>query len=605
MAARTIPLEVLLGNPEKISPQISPDGKRMSYMAPVDGVLNVWVGNVGADDAAPVTDDTDRGVQGHFWCHDNKHIGFVQDKGGDENWRVYTVDLDSGEIVDRTPFEGVQAQMVAHRKRFPNVMLLGLNKDNPELHDVYRLDLSTGELDKIVENPGFLGWVVDNDLKVRGGIAPTADGGTAFIVRDDEDSEWRPYLTVGSDDAMGTQPIGFSADGASMFMVSSIDANAARLVKRNLSTGDVEILAEDPTYDCVGAPINPDTREPELAIFLKEKVEYVVLDSKLTPHLDAIRKIRPGAEFGVVDRDHADKTWLLGFDSDTGPVKYYTYDKESQQATFLFDHRADLNDYDLAPMDPFSFKARDGLELHGYITFPVGVERSNLPTVVNVHGGPWARDSWGLNPEAQWLANRGYICVQINFRGSTGYGKDFVNAGDREWGAAMQDDISDCVAWMIDQGRTNPERVCVFGWSYGGYAALAGATFTPDLFACAIAGVGPSSLKTLIDSIPPYWAPMLAMFKARVGDPETEADFLWSRSPLSKVDQITIPVMVAQGANDPRVKQAESEQIVAAMKEKGIDHEYVLFADEGHGFVKPENRLAFYAAAEAFLAKHL
>jgi dipeptidyl aminopeptidase/acylaminoacyl peptidase len=604
MTVETIPLELLLGNPEKAAPQISPDGKRMSYVAPVDGVLNVWVGDVGAE-AKPVTFDTDRGVQGYAWCHDNKHLFYVQDKGGDENWRIYTVDLESGEIVDRTPFEGVQAQIVAHRKKFPNEILIGLNKDNPQLHDVWHLDLKTGELEKVAENPGFIQWIVDNDLKVRGAAAPTPDGGFAFVHRDDEASEWQPFLVVESDDALGSGPLGFSADGKSMFLVSSVGANASRLVKHELATGDQEVLAEDPTYDVVGASINPDTREPEYAILLKEKAEYVILDPSIAADVEAIKKIHPGAEFGVTDRDHSDRTWLVAFDDDAGPVKYYAYDRDSKNATFLFDHKPQLNDYTLAPMEPFSFKSRDGLEIHGYVTFPAGEQRSNLPTVINVHGGPWARDSWGLNVEAQWLANRGYVCVQINFRGSMGYGKDFVNAGDREWGGKMQDDVSDSVQWSVDQGFADPERICIYGGSYGGYATLVGATFTPELYKCAISIVGPSNLKSFIESIPPYWAPMLNMFKKRVGDPETDEDFLWSRSPLSKVDNISIPLFIAHGANDPRVKLAETEQIVAAMKEKGIDHELMVFEDEGHGFVKPENRLKFYAAAEEFLKEHL
>jgi len=271
----------------------------------------------------------------------------------------------------------------------------------------------------------------------------------------------------------------------------------------------------------------------------------------------------------------------------------------------MFHHQPALSDYQLSAMEPFSFTARDGLEIHGYLSFPVGLERRGLPTVINVHGGPWARDGWGYHPEAQWLANRGYLCVQVNYRGSTGYGKDFVNAGNREWAGKMHDDLIDAVEFVVGEGWADRERVAILGGSYGGYAALVGATFTPDVFRCAVDVVGPSSLKTLIESIPPYWAPMVAQFHERVGNPETEEDFLWSRSPLSKVDAIKIPILVAQGANDPRVKQAEAEQIVAAMKEKGIDHQYLLFPDEGHGFAKPENRLRYYAEAEKFLAKHL
>ncbi|MGH2759884.1 MAG: prolyl oligopeptidase family serine peptidase, partial [Actinomycetota bacterium] len=571
-----IPLEILLGNPEKMSPQISPDGKRLGYIAPVDGVLNVWVGSVRGTDFAPVTKDTDRGIHSYVWAHDNRHLLYIQDSGGDENFRLHTVDLDSGEIVDRTPFVGVQARVIASRKRFPSDVLVGLNRDNPQLHDIYRLDLASGELRKVVDNPGFVAWLVDADLKVRGAAAQQPDGGVAILVRDTEDAEWRPLLEVASDDALTTGPIGFTNDGASMYLQSSVDANTARLVKIDMASGAVEVLASDPTYDLVDVLIHPDTREPQMAAFLKERVEWVVLDPSIREDVEAIRRVHAG-DFGISDRDHADRTWIVGFDDDDGPLKYFAFDRESKEATFLFDHRPALNAYDLAPMEPVGFKARDGLELNGYLSFPVGVERSGLPTVINVHGGPWHRDSWGFDPEAQWMANRGYLCVQVNFRGSTGYGKDFVNAGDREWGGKMQDDVTDTVRWVIDQGYADPERICIYGGSYGGYATLAGATFTPELYRCAVSIVGPSNLKTWIETVPPYRAPMIALLHKRVGNPETDEEFLWSRSPLSRVEDISIPMIIAHGANDPRVKLSETEQIVAAMKEKGIDHELMVF----------------------------
>ena len=318
----------------------------------------------------------------------------------------------------------------------------------------------------------------------------------------------------------------------------------------------------------------------------------------------AIRALHPG-DPEIVAQDHSDMVWLVAFTNDAGPVPFFLYDRQRREGRFLFDHQPELSRYELAPMEPFSYQARDGLTIHGYATFPPGAGRTGLPMVLNVHGGPWARDTWGFDAEAQWLANRGYLCVQVNFRGSTGYGKAFVNAGDREWGRAMQNDLTDGVAYAIAQGWADPERVAIFGGSYGGYAALAGVTFTPDLYRCAVDIVGPSNLKTLIETIPPYWQPQIALFHQRVGNPETDAEFLWSRSPLSRAASIKTPLLIAQGANDPRVKQAESEQIVAALRDAGIDHEYMLFPDEGHGFAKPENRLRFYAAAERFLARHL
>jgi dipeptidyl aminopeptidase/acylaminoacyl peptidase len=599
-----IPREVLFGNPERASPGISPDGTRIAWLAPVDGVLNVWVGQIGADDAKPVTDDTDRGIRDYRWAHDDCHLLYVQDRGGDENWHLYAVDLEGGGTRDLTPFDGVQAQLVATDKEFPDQVLVGLNKDNPELHDVYQLDLATGKLDLVASNPGFIGWLADADLRVRCGVAPTPDGGLIVTVRDSEDAEWRQALQVGPEDALGTSPVAFSRDGNHLIMVSSQDANAARLVRLDLADGDRQVIYADPRYDVESVVLHPDTHEPELVTVVRDRAEIEAVDPALAEELARIRAVHPG-DPAFLGRDHDDRTWLLAFTADDGPVSYYAWDRAEQRATFLFVHRPELERYQLAGMEPFSFTARDGLEVHGYLSFPPGVSRSGLPTVLNVHGGPWYRDIWGFNPEVQWFANRGYLCVQVNFRGSTGYGKAFVNAGDREWGAAMHDDLVDAVNHVVERGFTDPARVAIYGGSYGGYAALVGATFTPDLFRCAVDLVGPSNLKTLIESIPPYWKPMVALFNTRVGNPETEVDFLWSRSPLSRVDQIRIPVLIAQGANDPRVKQAESEQIVAAMRDKGIAYEYLLFPDEGHGFAKPENRLRFYAVAERFLATHL
>ena len=603
-----VPRDVLFGNPEKIQPRISPDGARLAYISPVNGVLNVWVGEIGAGEESfqPVTQDTDRGIRAYFWGQDNTRIVYAQDKGGDEDWRLYDVDLGTGVTRDLTPFEGVQAQVLADEKRYPTELLIGLNKDNPQLHDVYHLDLETGELEKIVANPGVIGWVADAELRVRAAVEPRPDGGVNILVRPPGASmqEWEVILAVDSDDALTTAPLAFTSDGAGLYLLSSVDANASRLLRLDLATKTATVLAEDPRYDVSGLMIHPDTRHVQMVSFTKARTEHLVLDPSIEADIKGIQAIQDG-DFSFVGRDHADRTWLVAFTVDDGPVSYYAWDRQGQQATFLFHHQPALAEYQLAPMEPFSFTARDGLEIHGYVTSPVGVERRDLPAVLTVHGGPWARDTWGFNAEAQFLANRGYACIQVNFRGSTGYGKDFINAGNKQWGAAMHDDLIDAVEYVVAQGWVDRDRVAISGGSYGGYAALAGATFTPDVFRCAVDVVGPSNLKTLIESIPPYWAPIVAQFHERVGNPETEADLLWERSPLSKVDNIRIPILVAQGANDPRVKQAESEQIVAAMREKGIDHSYMLFADEGHGFAKPENRLRFYAQAEKFMARHL
>ena len=606
-----VPRQVLFGNPERVSPSISPDGGRLAWIAPDEGVLNVWVGDAGAplEGARAVTRDRDRGIRAFRWAHDNRHLLYIQDQGGDENWRIYGVDVDSAHddgsgVRDLTPFEGVQARIEALDKRFPDDVLVGLNRDKPELHDVYRLHLPTGELEKVAENPGFVGFLADAEMRVRGAIAPTPDGGLVLLVRDAPDSDWRPLLQVGHEDALTTSPIDFTADGSGIYGITSVGANTARLVRLDCAGGELEELAADPTYDVGAVRLNPDSRLPELVGFVKDRMEWKVLSDEVAEDLAGLLAI-DGGDLVLSGHDDADRTWLAAFMADDGPVRYHAWDRDSRQATFLFEHQPALSRYRLASMEPFSFVARDGLEVHGYLTFPAGVERRSLPAVLNVHGGPWARDTWGYDPEAQWLANRGYLCVQVNFRGSTGYGKAFLNAGNREWGAKMHGDLLDAVAHVVDAGYADPARIGVLGGSYGGYAALVAATFTPDVFACAVDVVGPSNLKTLIESVPPYWTPLIAQFHMRVGNPETEADFLWSRSPLSRVDDVRIPLLIAQGANDPRVKQAESEQIVAALRERGIDHEYMLFPDEGHGFAKPENRLRFYAAAERFLARHL
>jgi dipeptidyl aminopeptidase/acylaminoacyl peptidase len=607
--AELIPRRVLFGNPERVSPRISPNGTSLAWIAPYNEVLNVWTAPVGPDgvdwDAAQVvTNDTDRGIRAFRWAHDGRHLLYLQDTGGDENWRLYDVDLTTMQHRDLTPFEGVQAQILATEKNLPDEVLVGLNRDNPALHDVYRLDLVTGDLVKEVENPGFAGWVADTKLVTRVGVGLEPDGSLVVKVRDGGDGDWRLLRTLPAEDALTSAPIAISPDGTTMLAMSSLGADTGRLVRVDLGSGAEAVIAEDPDADVSGVRVHPDTREPQIVTWVKERTEYRVLDPALEADVAAIRALHPG-DPDLIAHDHSDMVWLVAFTNDTGPIPYYLYDRRRREGRFLFDHRPELSQYELAPMEPFSFQARDGLTIHGYLTFPPGAGREGLPMVLNVHGGPWARDTWGFDPEAQWLANRGYLCMQVNFRGSTGYGKAFVNAGDREWGNAMQNDLTDAVEFAIGQGWADRERVAIYGGSYGGYAALAGVTFTPDLYRCAVDIVGPSNLKTLIETIPPYWQPQIALFHQRVGNPETDAEFLWSRSPLSRAASIKTPLLIAQGANDPRVKQAESEQIVAALRDAGIDYEYMLFPDEGHGFAKPENRLKFYAAAERFLARHL
>jgi dipeptidyl aminopeptidase/acylaminoacyl peptidase len=612
-----------------MAPAVSPDGTRIGWVAPEDGVLNVWVGPLdGSALAQAVTHDRDRGVRTYAFCHDDRHLIYLQDTAGDESWRLYVLDLDTGRSQLATPGTGVQARILAHNRWHRGTVLVGLNDRDPQLHDVHALDLATGELTLVARNPGFVDWLVDSELRLRGAVTMDGDGGAQVLLRGDlppsaaagpdpaasDQEAYALYLEVPPDDAASTDVLGFTRaeDGGpgALLLLSSIGGNATRLERRDLVSGEHAVLAGDEQYDVAGAWQNPQTLEVQAVEFLRERQEVVLLDGSLQADLDAVRTLRThegvgDGEISVGRRERSDRIWTVSVSPSDGPVQFFVYDRDTKQARHLFAHRAELVGRPLAVMEPFSYTARDGLTIHGYVTFPPGLERSGLPAVLDVHGGPWARDTWGFDAEAQWLANRGYACVQVNFRSSSGYGKAFMNAGDKEWGAAMQDDLTDAVAHVVAQGWVDPERVGIYGGSYGGYAVLAGAAFTPDLYRCGVDIVGPSNLLTLLASVPEYWRPMIAMMYRRVGHPETEADLLRERSPLSAVDKIRIPLLVVQGANDPRVKQAEAEQIVAALTDKGLPHEYLLFEDEGHGLAKPQNRERFYARAEAFLAEHL
>ena len=598
-----IPREDLFGNPEKAMPQVSPDGKRLAYLAPEEGVLNVWVRTLGQNDDRAVTRDRKRGIRNYLWAYDGSRLLYLQDKDGDENWHVWSVNLDDGEIRNLTPHEGAQAHLIAVDHRHPDEVLVGLNVRDPRLHDVFRINLQSGESTLESENPGdVVGWLADSEFRIRAAQASRPDGGFELRARETSDGGWKT-LVVWPADEEGS-PYGFTEDGRSIYLGSTLGSDTQELRLLDIASGEERTLASNPEVDLGEVIVHPTEHRVQAAGFNKDRLRWQVLDQDLGPDLDFLAARKDG-EVRVASRTLDDSLWVVYYAQDTAPAAYYLYDRTSGELIFLFTTRPALAGTILAEMRPITIKARDGLVLNSYLTLPPGVEARNLPMVLNVHGGPWARDHWGYDPEAQWLANRGYACLQVNFRGSSGFGKRFLHAGDKEWGAKMHDDLVDSVNWAVEHGFADPNRVAIFGGSYGGYAALVGAAFTPDLFACAVDIVGPSCIITLINSIPPYWEPLKKVFTIRVGDPEIEEEFLKSRSPLFKADQITRPLLIAQGANDPRVKQAESEQIVQAMREHGKEVEYMLFEDEGHGFARPENRLTFYAAAERFLAKHL
>jgi dipeptidyl aminopeptidase/acylaminoacyl peptidase len=606
-----IPRKLLFGNPDKTQARISPDGKQLSYIAPVNGVLNVWVGPVEDPEAAkPVTNDTNRGIRFHQWAYTSKHILYIQDKGGDENWRIYGVNLETGEVTDYTPIEKVNARIESLSSRTPEKVVIALNDRNEQVHDLHILDLKNGERTLLIQNDeGFLAYTVDDEFRVRMGSRMTPDGGMDILTRK-EDNTWELFTHVPMEDMLTTQVFGFDASGQYLYLADSRERNTSALVQYDTQINEFQLLAEDPRADLSGVIIHPSELRVQAVSFTYDHRYWQVLDSSIQADLDFLATVERG-EVDVISRTQDDQHWIVAYTMDNSPVRYYRYERAEREAHFLFSDRKDLEDKPLANMRSVIIKSRDGLDLVSYLTLPTGSDSNGtgrpvkpLPMVLFVHGGPWGRDDWGFHPYHQWLANRGYAVLSVNFRASTGFGKAFTNAGNMEWGAAMHDDLLDAVDWAVNEGIADRNSIAIMGGSYGGYATLAGLTFTPDVFACGVDIVGPSNILTLLETIPPYWKPMLEVLTSRVGDHRTEEgrEFLKSRSPLTYADRIRKPLLIGQGANDPRVKQAESDQIVQAMQAKNIPVTYVLYPDEGHGFARPENNMSFSAVAEAFLA---
>jgi dipeptidyl aminopeptidase/acylaminoacyl peptidase len=594
----------LFGNPEKTQARISPDGRHLSWIAPRDGVLNVWVAPVGDVAAArPVTNDRQRGIRQHFWMPNATHVLYLQDQGGDENWRLHGVEIATGNDRDLTPLPGVQAQLIGVSPERPGTVLVGLNDRVPEWHDVYEIDVATAGRKLVLKNEeNFSGFAEDLQLVPRLATRSLADGDE--ILRRTPGG-WEPVLKVGQADTLTTGPLAIEQGGKTALLRSSVDRNTSALVRLDLATGAVTPVAQDERADVADVWLEPRTRALQAYTVDYLTVTHSALDPAVAKDIEALTKAL-GAGFAVVSRTLDDRRWVVAADQPEHGLSYHLYDRDSGGITKLFDQRPALAGAALVAMTPVEIKSRDGLTLVGYLSRPVGTT-GPLPLVLNVHGGPWARDSYGFDPEHQWLANRGYAVLAVNYRGSTGFGKAFVNAGDREWAGTMHDDLIDAIEWAVREGITTPDRIAIYGGSYGGYATLVGLTFTPTRFACGVDIVGPSNLKTLLESIPPYWKSFYEELARRVGDPRTEEGkkLLEERSPLTHTAAIARPLLIAQGANDPRVKQAESDQIVAAMKAKGIPVTYVLYPDEGHGFARPQNRNSFYAVSEAFLAECL
>lgn len=609
-----VPRKAFFGNPEKARPRLSPDGKRLAFVAPVDGVLNVWVS---PDDdpakAKAVTFDKHRGIPSYTWAFTSKHLLYTQDKNGDEDNHVYCVYLDTGEIKDLTPFEKIAAQIDSVSENFPDEILLGINNRDPRFHDIHRLNLVTGERKLLQQNPGLAGFMTDDNYRVRFAVNFTADAGQELL-KPTADGKWEPYIKIGPLDAMTTNFAGFDKTGDKLYLLDSRNRDTAALEYIDLKTEKEHLIAEDPRADISGILAHPTEKTIQAVSFTYARTEWKILDDAVKPDLDYLKTVADG-EIQITGRSLDDKRWTVAYLMDNGPAQFYIYDRQPERkAKFLFTSNAELAKLPLVKMQPEIIKARDGLNLVSYLSLPKwadvdgdGKPSEPLPLVLNVHGGPWARDDWGYDPEHQLLANRGYAVLSVNYRGSTGFGKNFLNAAQKEWAGKMHDDLIDAVNWAVEQKIAKKDKIAIMGGSYGGYATLVGLTFTPDVFACGVDIVGPSNIITLMENPPEYWYSFLPVMKARVGDWETAEGrkFLESRSPLNFVEKIKRPLLIAQGANDPRVKQSEADQIVKAMNAKKIPVTYALFHDEGHGFARPENRFAFYAITEAFLAKNL
>jgi len=608
-AAPVIPRATLFGNPERTQARLSPDGRYISFIAPRDGVLNVWVAP--ADDLAaakPVTNDRKRGIRQHFWAYDGAHVLYLQDQGGDENWRLHSARADGGGERDLTPLAGVQAQVIALSHERPGTVLVGLNDRKPEWHDAYEIDIATGERRLVERNDHEIGgYLAGLDLKPRLALRALPEGGE--ILRRKGDG-WERILAYGQADSLTTQPLGIEGDGKSALMLSSVGRDKSALMRVDLADGSTTVIGESPKANVQDVWTDPRTRTPEAYSVNYLRNAYVPVVPEAAKDIELLSKALSG-DFTVVSRTLDDSRWIVETNDPLRGVSSHLYDRRAGTVTKLFDQRPALAGQPLQPMHAREIRTRDGLTMVSYLTLPPGSDADGdgrpdrpVPMVLNVHGGPWARDTYRYHPEHQWLANRGYAVLSVNFRASTGFGKGFVNAGDREWAARMHDDLLDAVDWAVREKVTTADKVAIYGGSYGGYATLVGLTFTPERFACGVDIVGPSNLETLLASIPAYWKSFFEDLARRVGDPRTEDGraLLKDRSPLWRADQIRRPLLIAQGANDPRVKQAESDQIVSAMKAKEQPVTYVLYPDEGHGFARPQNRTSFYAISEAFLS---
>lgn len=598
-----VSVEDFMRNPGSLAYQLSPDGNYISYASDWQSRLNVFVKNMN-DDSEPVrvTSTTDRDIAGFFWKDNN--VYYLKDNAGDENYHIYSSSFNGAEEKDLTPYPNVVVYPIDYLKDVQDEILIMMNKEDATVFDVYKLNVKTGETKLVAKNPGDIaGWLTDSNGQVR--IAVVSDGVVGTVLyRETEEDEFQPFISIEAGETVS--PLGFSQDNQYIYAMSNKGRDKIELVKYDLK-GNEEVIFSNPHVDILGAQYSSAKDQLLSAVYETDKIHYEFFDSEFENLFNKM-KDQLGvdeSEFGINDYNKEMTKFIVSVSSDTVFGKYYYYDSETDTMTLLAELSSWIDSNNLAEMRSISYEARDGLTIHGYITLPKNKIAKNLPLVVIPHGGPWARDSWIFNPEVQLLANQGYAVLQVNFRSSTGYGKEFLEAGNKQWGLKIQDDITDGVQWAIDLGIADPEKIGIYGASFGGYATLAGITFTPDLYAAAVDYVGVSNIFTLLETIPPYWETQRNMFYERVGHPEKDKELLKAVSPVFHVDKIKTPLFVAQGANDPRVNKQESDQIVQALKSRGVEVEYMLKDNEGHGFANEENRIEFYNAMVEFFAEYL
>ncbi len=607
-AQTQIPLENFFKNPEKIDYQVSPDGTYFSFMAPYENRLNLFVQKIGSDTTIRITSETERDITASMWAGNNR-ILFIKDTGGDENYQLYGVNIDGSDLKSYTNFPNVRTTIIDPLRKIDSLVIIGMNKRNPQVFDPYRLNLNTGELTLLAENPGNIqGWMTDHDGKLRVANAIVDGVNNQILYRETEDQPFQPVLTTNFKETVSFAV--FTPDNKMVYALTNIGRDKTALVLMDPKTcEEKEVLYMNDKYDI--SDLNYSEKKNRLTVVACEGHKDMIrhyFDKEEEEIRKKLEAQLPGYNVGVTSMSKDENIRMIYAGNDRTYGTYYLYNVKENKLTKVADIAPWIKEEEMCAMNPITYTSRDGLTIEGYLTLPKGYtmeNAKNLPVVVNPHGGPWIRDSWGYNPEVQFLASRGYAVLQMNFRASTGYGRKFTELGYKQWGQTMQNDITDGVKWLIKEGIADPKRVAIYGASYGGYATLAGVTFTPDLYACAVDYVGVSNLLSFMNTIPPYWKPLLDMMHEMIGDPETDKEMMEKYSPVFHVDQIKAPLFIAQGANDPRVNKAESDQMVEALKKRGVEVEYMVKENEGHGFSNEENKFDFYRAMEKFLDKYL